>query len=228
MTTPMIASEGFALLEGLIENNNREWFTANRQAFEDALIAPFAAILEAASERLAAEGAALSGSRDTMFRMNRDVRFSKDNPPYKTAVSGVLTRSGKKSDDDGLAYLHLEAEGGFAAVGFYNLSPAALGPIRDAIIERAAAFDTVLGGLRAAGRELSDGKMLSAMPRGYAEHAAHRHAEHLRRKSLIIKAPLDRSAWTSTDATDALVRLVLDGMPLLDFVRSARGVKIRA
>ncbi|MEM9762333.1 MAG: DUF2461 domain-containing protein [Pseudomonadota bacterium] len=224
----MIASEGFALLEGLTENNNRDWFTANKQAFEDALIAPFAAILEAASDRLAAEGVTLTGGRDTMIRMNRDVRFSKEKTPYKTGVSGVLTRSGKKSDDDGLAYLHLKAEGGFAAVGFYNLSPAALSPIRDAIIERAEAFDSILAGLCAAGRELSEGEMLSAMPRGYSEHVAHRHAEHLRRKSLIVKAPLERSAWTSTDATDALVRLVLDGLPLLKFVRAARGVQARA
>lgn len=68
-----------------------------------------------------------------MFRINRDSHFSKDKTPRNTAVSGVLTRSGWKTDDEGMAYLHLNGHGTLAAVSSHKISRSALGPIRNAI-----------------------------------------------------------------------------------------------
>lgn len=219
---PAFTDASLALLAELEQNNNRDWYNAHKARFETELFAPFAAVLEEASERLRAAGSRLSGSRDTMFRMNRDVRFSKNKSPYKTAVSGLLTPSGRRGEDDGLAYLHLDATGGFAAVGFYNLTPAALAPIRDAMIEQAEGFAAVLERLTAADRTLWDDNPLSAMPRGYSEHADHPHAEHLKRRSLLIRADLPRERWLDGSITDRLVALARDGTGLLDFCRAAR------
>ncbi|MEL6700467.1 MAG: DUF2461 family protein, partial [Pseudomonadota bacterium] len=86
--------KSFEFLEGLAANNDRDWFNEHKPTFQEYLETPFANLLEALSNRLADADVTLEGSKKTMFRMNRDVRFSEDKSPYKTAVSGLLTRDG--------------------------------------------------------------------------------------------------------------------------------------
>ena len=130
------STESFTFLRGLEDNNNRDWFNENKAKFAKHLEQPFADLLEALSNRLSDARRPLSGDKSTMFRMNRDVRFSKDKTLYKTNVSGMLTPSGSKSEVSSILYLHLQSGGGFAAAGYYNLSPKQLIPIRDAIEAR--------------------------------------------------------------------------------------------
>ena len=209
--------EGLALLEGLEANNERDWFRARKEAFDERLLQPFAALLERLTVRLADAPVPLSGSASTIFRMNRDVRFSKDKTPYKTAVSGMLTPSGTKAPSGGVLYLQLGTDGGFVGAGFYMLSPAQLVPIRDAMVARAGDWDAVLEGLSAAGRGLSTDHALSAMPRGYAEHADHRHAASIRLKSLLVSERLARGDWLKGTVEEKAERLARDAMPLLSF-----------
>lgn len=211
------STDSFAFLHELEQNNNREWFNENKPRFTKHLQEPFVNLLEALSNRLSDAKRPLCGGKSTMFRMNRDVRFSKDKALYKTSVSGVLTPSGTKSEVSAILYLHLQRGGGFAAAGYYNLSPKQLIPIRDAIVERAEPFDEVLEALSKGSRNLDEGQMLSSMPRGYEQHATHRHAEHIRRKSLLIKQPLTEEDWMSGDVIDYVERMARDAMPLLTF-----------
>jgi uncharacterized protein (TIGR02453 family) len=216
------STESFTFLRGLEDNNNRDWFNENKAQFTAHLEQPFADMLEALSNRLMDASRPLSGGKSTMFRMNRDVRFSKDKTLYKTNVSGILTPSGSKSEVSSILYLQLQSGGGFAAAGYYNLSPKQLIPIRDAIVERAERFDEILAELSQSGRTLDDDQMLSSMPRGYAQHSEHRHAEHIRRKSLLIQQPLVEDDWISGNVIDQVERLARDAMPLLTFQDPAR------
>ncbi|MCC1495051.1 DUF2461 domain-containing protein [Cognatishimia sp. F0-27] len=218
----MFSKDAFAFLRELTASNNREWFNANKSRYTKELEAPFAALLEALSNRLQDARRPLSGGKSTMFRPNRDIRFSKDKAPYKTNVSGLLTPSGTKSEVAALLYVHLEPGGGFASAGFYNLSPKQLMPVRDAMIERADTFDEVLSALDQANRKLASGHELTSMPRGYAEHAAHRHADHIKRKSLLVTQELSETDWTSGDVIDHIEKLARDAMPLLTFQDPAR------
>ena len=95
-------------------------------------------------------------------------------------------------------------------------------PLRDAIVERAERFAEVLAELAQSGRSLDDDKMLSSMPRGYAQHTEHRHAKHIRRKSLLIQQPLGEDDWISGDVIDQVERLARDAMPILTFQDPAR------
>lgn len=212
----------FEFLEGLAANNDREWFNARKDVFRDTLEAPFAALLEALSNRLSDAPKPLSGGRATMFRMNRDVRFSEDKSPYKTRLAGLLTPSGTKSERSGICYLQLDSTGGFAAAGLHSLSPRELAPIRDAIVERADRFDRVLAALDGAGRSLGEDDALTSMPRGFADHAEHRHADAIKLRSLIVTEDLPKIAWTSGDVVDRAERLARDAMPLLTFAEPAR------
>lgn len=213
----MFTDTAFNLLAGLAANNRKDWVDPRRDAFAAELQTPFALTLEAITDRLRGGPAPLRGGKATMFRMNRDVRFSKDKAPYNAHVSGVLTRSGTKDQTDGLVYLHLDAEGGFAAAGFYRLSPAALGPIRDAIVADPEAFRAVLDGLASAGLDLSDEDSLTAMPRGYSQHAEDWFAPHLRRTSLIVRAPLAIADWTGGAVVERVATLAEGAAPLLAF-----------
>lgn len=215
-------ARSFAFLESLAANNARDWFTANKGVFTTRLEGPFIHLLETLGNRLADAPRPLSGGKATMFRMNRDVRFSADKRPYKTSLSGLLTPSGTKAEAGGLVYVQIDATGGFAAAGHYGLSPSELGPMREAMIARAGEFAAIKAGLAQAGRELDRSDSLTAMPKGFAEHAAHPHAAEIRLKSLILRKALGRELWLSGEVVEKVERLARDAMPLLAFAGAAR------
>jgi uncharacterized protein (TIGR02453 family) len=212
----------FAYLKNLAANNDRDWFAANKGIFAARLERPFSHLLETLGNRLADAPKPLTGGRATVFRMNRDVRFNADKRPYKTSLSGLLTASGTKAEAGGIVYVQFDAAGGFAAAGFHRLSPARLGPIRDAMIAQAEEFAAIKAGLTRAGRDLDRHDSLTAMPRGFAEHADHSHAAEIRLKSLILREDLGRRLWLSGDVVDRVEALARAAMPLLAFAEAAR------
>ena len=213
-------TSSFAFLEDLTANNDRDWFTAHKRAFEGELRLPFLDLLERLTERLHDAEIALCGNPKTLFRMNRDVRFSKDKSPYRTSLSALMTPSGTKSEGDGLLYPTIDAAGGFAAVGWHGLSPTTLRPWRMSMVERRGDWDALLRTLSEVDRTLVRADALSAMPRGFEPHAGHPHAEIIRLKSLIVREDLPKAAWTTGDVADRIERLARDVMPLLAFGKS--------
>jgi len=220
---PTFTDRSFRFLAELEENNNAPWFNANKTRYTESLRDPFAHLLETLTERLSQSEQPLAGSARTMFRMNRDVRFSADKRPYKTAVSGLLTPSGTKDEDAGLVYLHLDVDGGFVAGGLHHPTPQQLAPARDHILARPQEFTDLVGRLHEAGLSLDDEDSLKAMPRGYSTASDHPLAWALRLKSWIVVQPLPKVAWTSGDVVDRVEDFVRGIDPLLRFVRATLG-----
>ena len=109
---PGFAAPDLAFLTGLAAHNDRDWFTANRAVYDERLKPTLAALIEALNGAFAARDLPLAGDpKKSLFRIHRDVRFSKDKRPYKTHVSATLTRDGQKLSP-GLVYVHIEPEGG--------------------------------------------------------------------------------------------------------------------
>src|SRR5690606_20420056 len=103
-------TEGLDFLRGLAANNDRDWFAENRAVYDDQLKPQLAALISATSEAMAARSVPLAGDpKASQFRLHRDTRFSKDKRPYKTHVSGTLTRDGRRMSP-GMAYIHIEPE----------------------------------------------------------------------------------------------------------------------
>lgn len=215
----MFTDRAFELLAELEADNSKDWFDAHRDEVRQHLQGPFAATLEAISERLSSTDTPLSGSEKTMFRMNRDVRFSNDKSPYNTHVSGMLTQSGSKGEADGIAYLHLSTSGGFVAVGWYKLSPKELGPIRDRMVEHPGKLKAMVEALAKKGLELSEEQSLTAMPRGYSDHADTEIAPFLKMQTLMVQRDLPETIWTSDRLVGDVAELVVDCAPLLAFGR---------
>jgi uncharacterized protein (TIGR02453 family) len=211
--------KSFDLLEGLAANNEKAWYEAHKSEFEAYLRKPFGSVLELATDRLSETNVPLSGGPKTMFRQNRDVRFSKDKSPYSTYVSGLLTPSGTKSEKDGVLFLQLDSSGGMIACGFYKLKAAELATIRDRIIDEPKAFAHVLKDLNEAGLSLSEEDRLTSMPRGYEAHDQHEYADYLKLKSFMAQTPLSRSAWLEADICDRIVEYAKGCASLLEFGR---------
>ncbi|MEM6637423.1 MAG: DUF2461 domain-containing protein [Pseudomonadota bacterium] len=221
-SAPVFSSSAFEFLAELQANNNREWFNANKPRFQEAVERPFIALLEALSNRLVDAKRPIYGGKQTMFRMNRDTRFSQDKSPYKTNISGVLTPTGAKSVLTGLLYIQLGAEGGFSVSGYYNLSPKQLGPMRDAMVEQPDRFENVLKSLSDSGRAFDTSMSLTSMPKGFTEHADHPFADYIKLKSLMVREELPRAAWLDGSCVDIVEAHARDTMELLSFTQPAR------
>ena len=132
-------------LRKLKKNNNKPWFEANRNGYTEAkqevetflegLIASYGKTDDAIS-RLT--------PKDCMFRINRDVRFSKDKSPYKTNFGAFINPGGKKSTLAGY-YLHIEPGASFAGGGLWMPMPAELAKIRQEIDYNLPEFTAILG-----------------------------------------------------------------------------------
>lgn len=207
MTAFGITPKSFKLLDQLAANNNREWYHEHKEELREQLLDPFAEILEATSAKLKNAKRPFSGSKQTMFRLYRDTRFSKDKRPYKEHVGGLLTPSGNKKEDTALMYAHLGSDGGFIASGFYRLETKDLNKIRDRMIEDAKTFRTITRKIGKAGYEFSEIEPLKSMPRGYAQHADHEHAGFLKMKSLIVSQNQTKKAWIDGTVVKELVKL---------------------
>ncbi|MEQ1747200.1 MAG: DUF2461 domain-containing protein [Saprospiraceae bacterium] len=183
----MINSPTFQFLAELKENNNRDWFTANKTRYESAH-KEFLAFTDALIGEIAKfdPGIAHYGAKDCVFRIYRDVRFSKDKSPYKTHFGAHVTPAPKKSEIHTRAgyYLHLEPGDSFLAGGAYVPESAWLKAIRQEI---AYCTDEFMGILNDKDFKKYFGEMegekLKTLPKDYpADHPA---IELLKHKSFL-------------------------------------------
>jgi uncharacterized protein (TIGR02453 family) len=207
----------FAFLRGLAANNDRVWFTANKTTYEKSVLAPFHLLLADVVSALAEKGIPLGGDpKKAIFRVHRDVRFSKEKLPYKTHAGAVLTRDGIKGAS-GILYFHIDPEGCFLAAGFHAPDPEQLGAIREAIYIDPPRFQAIREGLAKAGLTLDTSETLSRMPRDYQDAADWPVADALRLKRFVVRRPLTPETVASPALIDAVVIFAGEAEPLLRF-----------
>lgn len=214
---PRLSRKAFSLLEGLAADNSKEWFHAHKAEFRAEVLEPFGVVLEAVSERLHDADLVLRGGSQTMFRMNRDVRFSPDKRPYRETVAGLLTPSGTKVEADGVAYVEFGLSGGWVGGGFYKLPTKELNVLRDHIVAEPKAWFAAKREVAARGGALVDGDALKGMPRGFQDHADSEVADDLRRKSLLVRGNLTKTSWLDGSVVDRIVKAVGAIAPIVQF-----------
>src|SRR5271154_5074999 len=139
--------QALPFFKALAFHQTREWFEENRETYETAVRAPMGDLAEETAARLAKAKIPIKGDRKaSLFRIHRDVRFSKNKDPYKTNAGVAMTRSGAKNDP-GVLYFHLSPEGCFFAAGFYQPEPAALAKLRDAAARAPKAYKQTIAKL---------------------------------------------------------------------------------
>jgi uncharacterized protein (TIGR02453 family) len=226
MTTPFtgFSKRALTFLRQLKKNNRREWFLEHKETYESDVLGPMKEFVEEVDVRLATLAPEITGSpKKSIFRIYRDVRFSKDKSPYKTNVGCWFTHSraghGVGSETHGAGagfYFHLEPGGCFVAGGIWMPPRPSLMAIREAIAARPRGLQDVLADrkLRARFGSLSDERRLTRVPKPW--DATHPAADLLRYASFTMSAPL-----TDAQVGDAkLLRQVEKDFTLLvPFVR---------
>ncbi len=173
-------------LKDLKENNEREWFHANKGRYERAR-KEFEAFIDALIPELRKIDPLIDliTAKDCVFRIYRDVRFSTDKSPYKTNMGAYIARGGKKSQMAGY-YVHVEPGGSFLAGGIYMPQPDVLKMIRQEIFYHYDAFDRIVSApefRKVFGQMDDDGKMKSA-PRDFPKDFAG--IEYLKFRSFAV------------------------------------------
>jgi len=166
-TTTYFSPQLFKFLKDLKKNNNRAWFARNKPRYERQLLEPSLKFIKDArpelksiSPHLVADPKPFGGS---LFRIYRDIRFSKDKSPYKTNVAMQFwhKKGGKKIHAAGL-YLHLSPGQSFAGAGVWHPDPSTLNKVRKAIVERPESWRRV----RESGLNI-EGDSLKRPPAGF-------------------------------------------------------------
>ncbi|PIQ16292.1 MAG: TIGR02453 family protein [Flavobacteriales bacterium CG18_big_fil_WC_8_21_14_2_50_32_9] len=215
----------FQFLNLLKENNNRDWFQANKADYEAELahVVVFAdKLLEETKKHDTIE--TISGKK-SLFRIYRDVRFSKEKSPYKTWWSGSFTRATKQLR--GGYYFHLEQGNSFVAGGFWNPEKEDLLRIRQEIANYEDEFRNILK--NKIGKLTFEGDQLKMCPKGFdKEHSA---VDLLRYKQFILiqkftdEEVLDSDIINKMNASFKNMRLFFDFMSLA-LTTDANGVPI--
>src|SRR3989449_11514713 len=196
----------FRFLRDLSRNNEKAWFEANRDVYERELREPMRLLVETLDARLGGIAPEIVGDpKRSMFRIYRDVRFSKDKSPYKTNAGcwfwhrDADPRVGDSAEGGGAGfYFHLQPGSSFTGAGIWMPPRPLLNKVRDAIAEDPRGFERVVtqpGFVRRFGG-LDDEAVLKRMPRGFPE--AHPAARWLKYPSFVAgKAIRDKQVTTA-------------------------------
>jgi uncharacterized protein (TIGR02453 family) len=186
--------EAVEFYEGLEVDNSKAYWNEHKAVYETAVQAPMAALLADLADEFG-EG--------KIFRPYRDVRFSADKTPYKTAIAATI----------GAGYVHLSADGLMAAAGMYHLAPDQLDRYRRSVWDEGSGpkLEGLIEALRRAKVEVHGTDPLKTVPRGYPKE--HARADLLRNKGLIATKEWRVAGWLGTPAAKSRI---------VDVLRAAR------
>ena len=219
----MLSQETLQFLEDLKANNNRDWFLENKKRYEivkkdyHKMVSDFLDTMKPLDPALE-----LLEVKNCTFRINRDIRFSKDKTPYKTHI-GVWLSSGSKGQNRAGYYVHIEKGSSFIAGGFYAPESEDLKKVRKEIaffyedLEEILAeknFKKTFGDF-----DRNERSLLKNPPRGYEkEHPA---IELLKLKSFEASQKFDISEVLEKDFVSKMSKRLIVLKPLNEFINRA-------
>ena len=219
----MLTKESLQFLDDLKKNNNREWFQDNKKRYEifkkdyHQLVSDFLDVMKPLDPSLE-----LLEVKNCTFRINRDIRFSKDKSPYKAHL-GVWLSSGAKGQNRSGYYVHIEKGASFIAGGFYSPEPDQLKKVRKEIaffhddLEAILAdknFKKEFGNL-----DVNETNSLKNPPRGYEKD--HPGIDFLKLKSFTATQKYDISGVNQKDFVAKMSKKLIALKPLNEFINRA-------
>lgn len=207
-------------LNELSENNNREWFQNNKKRYDESrekvLFITEVVINEI---RKFDPEVPLLETKDCLFRIFRDVRFSNDKRPYKTNFGSFIAKGGRKSMHAGY-YFHIEPTGSFVGGGIYMPAAEPLKAIREHIADNGEEFLSIINNKSfiKVYPEMMDDKLKTA-PKGYSPD--HEFINMLRYKSFAFSSKLDKSQISADNYIEKLVHSFKILQPVNRFLNDA-------
>jgi uncharacterized protein (TIGR02453 family) len=221
----MLEPQTLKFLTGLKKNNNKPWFDAHRAQYDAARI-DFQNFIQLVIDALGKTDLSVAGqtARECLFRINRDVRFSKDKSPYKSNFGASIKPGGRKS---GLAgyYFHLEPGNSFVGGGLWMPEPADVKKVRQEIDYNWEEFQSILTDkkFKAVFGDLyqGEGVSLATAPKGYEKDNPA--MDYLKLKSFIAEMPLADDELTKATLHKKTVTAFQTLQPFLQFINRSLG-----
>lgn len=211
----------------LAPNNNKDWFDKNRSRYEEFVKEPFKAFVAEMIKRIQKVDPSIQVEpKDVIFRINRDIRFSKDKYPYKLHVSAAISSEGKKHRNSSGFYFELSPEALRIYQGAYFVESAALKDLREYMAEnlttwqklkKAKAFAESYGG------DILFDERASRLPKELA--VAAEKEEDILNKNFYWGAEFDPEVILDPQLPDILMDYFKAGKPLCDFLDRGLGVR---
>lgn len=213
-------SDTFAFLKALKKNNNKEWFDKNKKQY-DTVRNDFIELVQKIIDEALKFDASIGDlkSRNCVYRINRDIRFSKDKSPYKSSFAASISRGGRNSHFAGY-YFHVEPGDIFVGGGVWMPEAANLQKVRQEIdynltefikIITKKSFQKTFGSL--------SGEKLSRPPKGYeADNPA---IEYIKHKSYLFGARLRVIDLSKKDADKFVASIFKELSPFIHFLNRA-------
>jgi uncharacterized protein (TIGR02453 family) len=212
-------------LTELASNNNRPWFIMNKPRY-DILREEFLAVVTELIAELARfdRQVAACNPKKAMFRINRDIRFSKDKSPYKTRFSAGITPHDLRRPSAGggpTYYFQIEGDGTMLiGAGEYLPPPPRLKAIREAVVNDATGFAKVIKNkqMRATFGDLQPEDKLLRPPKGFDPD--HPHIEYLKLKSFFVWTEVKLKLNAPEQLVPQMTATLKDAFALVTWLRS--------
>lgn len=205
-----------AFLDELSRNNDRNWFKTHRDDYEEKFLRPAQAFVGRIGQELLDVSPAFKAVPridGSIFRLHRDVRFSKNKDPYKTHLGLLFWEGpGKKMESSGL-YFHVDSKKYFIALGMYQFTREQLKRYRDLVAEEknAKTLDALMNDISSKGY-LFGGKTYKQVPRGFDKE--YRFAHLLLQNGIYAYRESDISELRNRDVVDHTLSIFRDLLPL--------------
>ncbi|PXY39857.1 TIGR02453 family protein [Flavobacterium cheongpyeongense] len=219
----MLTKESLQFLDDLKKNNNRDWFQDNKKRYEifkkdyHQLVSDFLDAMKPLDPSLE-----LLEIKDCTFRINRDIRFSKDKSPYKAHL-GVWLSSGAKGANRSGYYVHIEKDASFIAGGFYSPDADQLKKVRKEIAFFHEDLEAILAEKNFKKEfgnfDVNENNSLKSMPKGYEKD--HPAIAFLKLKSFTTSQKFDISEVTQNDFVSKMSKKLIALKPLNEFINRA-------
>jgi uncharacterized protein (TIGR02453 family) len=207
-------------LKQLSKNNNKDWFDENRKTYESCKL-NFEKLIEKTIHKCAQFDPELSKlePKKCLFRINKDVRFSKDKSPYKLNFGASINPGGKKSMIPGY-YIHIEPGKSFLAGGCYQPTPELLAAIRHEIDYNGAELKKILNAkdFKTFFKELSPEDKLKTAPKGFEKD--HPELSLLQHRHFIVIHQISDSVILDENLENYIYKVFKAMFPLNLFLRN--------
>ncbi|HQW84218.1 MAG TPA: DUF2461 domain-containing protein [Ferruginibacter sp.] len=218
----MLESTTLKFLTNLKKNNNKPWFEENRKQY-DIVRMGFLEMVSVLIKQIAKFEPVIGtqAAKDCVFRINRDVRFSKDKSPYKSHFSCYFNKEGKKSNGAGY-YLHIEPGQSFAGGGIWMPETIVLAKIRQEIDYNFKDFKKITGKplfKKTFNKGVQSEERLVRPPKGYDEQNPA--IEFLKMKSYIVSCSFSDSEVLSKNFESNVVKTFAAMKPFIDYFNAA-------
>ena len=217
----MISKELIQFLKDLKENNYKEWFHENKPRYQKVKKE-----FEEFVNTLIIETATFDKNvtnlepKKCIFRINRDIRFSKDKSPYKTNFGGFLVKGGRNAGYAGY-YVHIEPGNSFIGGGIYMPPADKLKAVRTDIYENSEEFKAILNhkDFKKHFKGLDDHGSLKTAPKGFPKDFPD--IDLLKHKHFVVGKSVDDSILMSPDFKDKVIEVFKAMLPLNNFLNQA-------